>query len=69
VIALGFLLFSLIGETEKKEEKLPYKSSLIYSAAGLIIYFFSYYFLLSKLFITIKTVIYIGLTGAGFLLF
>ena len=40
---------------------------MINIAAGLIIYFFSYYILLFQLIITIKTVSYIGLTGRGYL--
>lgn len=67
VIALGFLFISLIGATGKKEENLSYKTSLIYIAAGLIIYFFSYYILLFQRIITITTVCYVGLTGIGYL--
>jgi len=55
-IALGFLIISLIGASGKNEEKLSYKTGFIYISSGLIIYFFSYYILLSELFITIKTV-------------
>ena len=49
LIALGFLLITLIGATGKKEEKLSYKTSLTYITAGLIIYFSSYYILFSAL--------------------
>jgi TusA-related sulfurtransferase len=68
LIALGFLIISLIGATGKKEEKLSFKSGIIYMSAGLFIYFFSYYILLSELKITIKTVTYIGISGAGYLM-
>ena len=61
LIALGFLMISLIGATGKKEEKLSHKTGFIYISSGLIIYFFSYYILLSGLFITTKTVAYIGI--------
>lgn len=37
IIALVFLFISLIGATGKKEEKLSYKTSLIYVAAGFIV--------------------------------
>jgi hypothetical protein len=67
VIAIGFLFISLIGATGKKEEKLAYKTSLIYIAGGLVIYFFSYFILFFQLSITAKTVSYIGLTGTGYL--
>ena len=68
LIALGFLMISLIGATGKKEERLSHKTGFIYISSGLIIYFFSYYILLSGLFITTKTVAYIGTTGLGYLL-
>jgi len=68
LIALGFLIISLIGATGKKEEKLSFNSGIIYMSAGLAIYFFSYYILLSELFITIKTVTYIGISAAGYLM-
>jgi hypothetical protein len=68
LIALVFLIISLIGATGKKEEKLSFNSGIIYMSAGLAIYFFSYYILLSELFITIKTVTYIGISAAGYLM-
>jgi hypothetical protein len=67
-ISLAILIISLIGATGKKEEKLSYKTGIIYIATGLMIYFFSYYILLSELFLTTKTTIYIGTTGVGYLL-
>ncbi|MGN6531212.1 MAG: conjugal transfer protein MobC, partial [Ginsengibacter sp.] len=68
LIALGFLIISLIGATGKKEEKLSFYSGIIYMSTGLVIYFFSYYILLSELFITIKTVTYIAISAAGYLM-
>jgi TusA-related sulfurtransferase len=68
LIALGFLIISLIGATGKKEEKLSFKSGIMYMSAGVVIYFFSYYILLSELFLAAKTVTYIGITAAGYLM-
>jgi hypothetical protein len=44
LIALGFLLISLIGARGRKEEQLNYKTVLGYMLPGLFIYFMSYFF-------------------------
>ncbi len=40
LIALGFLLISLMGAKGKKNEKLNYKTGFTYIVAGLLIYLF-----------------------------
>jgi len=67
-IALGFLMISLFGATGKKEEKLKYKKAIIYMAAGIVIYFASYFLLLPLWAVTIKTIVYICVTIIGYLL-
>jgi len=41
LIALGFLLISLLGSRGRKDEKLNYKTAFAYSITGLLIYFIS----------------------------
>src|SRR5690606_16819278 len=40
MLALGFLLISLIGAKGKKDEKITYQKPIVYLIVGLIIYFF-----------------------------
>ena len=68
VISLVFLIISLIGATGKKQEKLPYKTGLIYILIGLTFFFLSYYLLNTHLIVSVKTVVYIVVTGAGYLM-
>ncbi|MBF9252259.1 YWFCY domain-containing protein [Pontibacter sp. 172403-2] len=68
LIALGFLVISLIGAKGRKDEKLNYKTAFSYIITGLLIYFFSYLSLLLKIKITEVALIYMGLASVGFLL-
>lgn len=67
-IALGFLLISLLGAKGRKNEKLKYKTAFAYLLIGLSIYFFSYLCLLTHLKPSTASLLYIGLTVAGFVL-
>lgn len=68
LIALGFLLISLLGAKGGKDEKLNYKTAFAYIITGLLIYFFSYLGLLLKVKTTHLAMLYIGMTSIGFLL-
>ena len=45
LIALAFLVISLVGATGKKDERLSYKTAFAYIITGLILYFISFLFL------------------------
>jgi hypothetical protein len=68
LIALGFLVISLIGAKGRKDEKLNYKTAFAYVITGLLIYFLSYLALLVKINITELAALYISITSTGFLL-
>ncbi len=68
LIALIFLTISLIGARGKKDELLRYQTALLYSAAGILIYFFSYYVLIVHIEPETKTISYILLTSVGYIL-
>ncbi|MGI8636760.1 MAG: YWFCY domain-containing protein, partial [Segetibacter sp.] len=68
VIALGFLMISLLGAKGRKNEKLQYKTALTYLLIGLLIYFFSYLCLLRHLKPTTGALLYTTLTVTGFVL-
>ena len=67
-IALGFLLISLLGVKGRKNEKLKYKTAFAYLLIGLLVYFFSYLFLLTHLKPTTASSLYIALTVIAFVL-
>lgn len=68
LIALGFLVISLMGAKGRKDEKLNYKTAFAYVITGLLIYFLSYLALLAKIKTTELAIVYIGITSIGFLL-
>ncbi len=68
LITLGLLFISLLGVKGKKDEKLSYQTAFVYIIPGLLIYFFSYLFLLLKIMITVAALLYMGLAAVGFLL-
>ena len=68
VIALGFLAISLLGAKGRKDEKLNYKTAFAYIITGLLLYFFSYLALLVKIKTSGTAMLYMGITGIGFLL-
>lgn len=68
LVALGFLLISLIGAKGKKDEKLSYKTAFAYIITGLLLYFISYLSLSLPLPITKLAAVYMLMTSCGFLL-
>ncbi len=68
LIALGFLIISLMGAKGRKNEKLNHRTALAYIITGLLIYFFSYLCLLLKIKITEAALLYMGLSFVGFLM-
>jgi len=68
LIALGFLLISLLGNRGKKNEKLSYKTALRYFLTGALLYLGSYFALhVDSFSITQIAVTYIGITLLGFI--
>ncbi len=68
MIALGFLVISLLGARGRKNEKLNYRTAFTYIGIGLVVYFLSYPLLSLKIRATEIALIYIGVTSIGFML-
>ncbi len=68
ILAIGLLVISMLGAHGKKEEKLNRKSIAFYLIIGLMFYFLSGLFLHLNYPLETVAVIYIGITGTGFLL-
>lgn len=68
LLALLFLLISLLGAKGRKEEKMNYKTALAYFFIGLLIYFISGLPFRFSLNINTVAIIYMGLTSIGFIL-
>lgn len=68
LIALGFLVISLLGAKGRKDEKLNYKTAFAYLITGLLLYFASYLSLMLRLPAQETAIVYIGITSIGFLL-
>lgn len=68
VLALGFLLISLLGAKGRKQEKLSYRAGLSCFAGGLILYFGSCFFMLLPLPVGTAMTGYMVLVTAGYLL-
>lgn len=68
LIALGFLLVSLLGSRGRKNEKLNYKIAIIYAGCGLAFYFLSYPVLLLQESVRVIAVAYMTITIIGYLL-
>lgn len=66
--SLGLLIISLIGAKDKMDEKLNFKIAFAYIITGLVVYFLSYLFLLTKFLISTISFLYVGLTLTGYLL-
>jgi len=69
LIALGFLVIALIGVKGKKDEKQHYKTAILYLVVGLFFFFSSYFALLIRTEMQVIAMLYIGMTGLGYLLF
>lgn len=68
LIALGFLVISLLGAKGKKDEKLSYRAAFAYIITGLLLFFIGYFFLFIAWPVDIVAGLYISLTSIGFLL-
>ncbi len=68
LIALGFLLISLIGAKGRKDEKLLYKNAFTYIITGLVLYFVSAFILLNPAVGQFQATAYIGVTALGYIL-
>ncbi|MCL6219000.1 conjugal transfer protein MobC [Zunongwangia pacifica] len=68
LIALGFLGISLLGAKGKKDEKLNDRTAFAYLMTGLLIYFISYLCMKLNTPIITTAILYMALTGIGFLL-
>lgn len=68
LIALGFLLISLMGLKGRKDEKMSYRTAIGYFLIGLVFYFSSYFILLwRQLDPEVQAVSYMFITGLGFI--
>ncbi|MFB9840865.1 conjugal transfer protein MobC [Mucilaginibacter ginsenosidivorans] len=68
LIALGFLVISLLGSKGRKNEKLNAKTAVAYAISGTLCYFISYLSLLIPADPKTVTIIYISITTIGYLL-
>jgi hypothetical protein len=68
LIALAFLCISLIGARGKKDENLRYKTAFTYITIGAICFFISNLAFLLTLSVDTITILYIGITVAGFMM-
>jgi hypothetical protein len=68
LIALVFLLISMLGVSGKKEEKLNNTPGIMYASLGLVLYFGSYFVIYLDQTVTTLAGMYIGFTSMGYLL-
>lgn len=68
LIALGFLLLSLLGASGRKSEKLNYRTALAYLLTGLLLYFISMLALYLPAGGKTIAITYMSITGSGYLL-
>ncbi len=68
LIALGFLAISLLGSRGRKDEKQTFKTAFAYILTGLLTYFISSLILLLKAQVITLAVLYMALTGIGYVL-
>lgn len=68
LIALAFLAIALIGVQGKKDEKQTGKSAFIYLLTGFFFFLISYFFLWLPLKMGSVAILYMGVTGLGYLL-
>lgn len=68
LIALGFLIVSLLGSKGRKDEKQSFKAAIIYVLCGLLTYFISCFILLAPFRMQAVAVLYIAITISGYLL-
>ncbi len=68
LIALGFLVLSLLGAKGKKSETMSYRKALVYLLTGTLFYFVTWLLLLVRSNPLLVSIIYIGITSIGFIL-
>lgn len=68
LFAFGFLLISLIGTRGRKDEKQNIRTALAYIVCGLLLYFISYLVFFAPFYHTTIAVLYMSITGLGYLL-
>lgn len=68
LLALGFLLISLLGAKGKKNVKLNLQTAIAYLISGLLTFFISYFTLFMGSNMLLKAALYMIVTGIGFLL-
>lgn len=68
MMALGFLIISLLGARGRKNEKLSYQTAFTYIVIGLAAYLLSYPFLSLQMKAAAVALIYMGVTSIGFML-
>jgi len=68
LISFGFLIISLLGARGRKDENLNYRSTALYIAAGLLIFFLTYYAVYLNAEPKTFAGIYITVTSLGYLL-
>ncbi|HEV3252273.1 MAG TPA: conjugal transfer protein MobC [Puia sp.] len=68
LLALGFLIISLLGAQGKKDQKINFKKALIYILTGLLVYFPVSFFLSGPVRSTGSAILFMGTTAAGYLL-
>lgn len=68
LIALGFLILSLLGAKGKKSETITYKTTLRYIIPGLLLYFLSWFILAGKVQSLAPFIGYMVVVSVGFIL-
>lgn len=69
LIALVFLLLSVLGVKGRKSEKLNYRTAFAYLLTGLLLYLTSGFILyINTMAVTTVAIVYISITGIGFIL-
>lgn len=69
LIALMFLLLSVLGVKGRKSEKLNYRTAFAYLLTGLLLYLTSGFMLyINTMAVTTVAIVYISITGMGFIL-
>jgi hypothetical protein len=68
LIALGFLLISLMGARGKKNDRLNYATGFTYMLTGTLIYFFSFVSFFLKIKTTMASIVYMSSTSIGYVL-
>lgn len=68
LIALGFLVISLIGARGKKDQQVNYRTVFHYSWTGLACYFCSWFLLQITADVTVLAGLYMAVTAVGFML-